>query len=75
MNMKINGLMNMELNEKLIPRPRSRFLKVKCLECQNEQIIFGCASTTVKCTVCDKVLAQPKGSKAKIRTQIEKVLT
>lgn len=65
----------MEFDEKLIRRPKSRFLKVKCLECGNEQTIFGCASTLVKCLVCDKVLAQPRGSKAKIRTQIEKVLT
>jgi len=68
-------MMLMEFGERLIPKPKSRFLKVKCLECGNEQIIFGCASTHVKCLVCDKVLALPCGSKAKIRTQIEKVLT
>ncbi|RLF61064.1 MAG: 30S ribosomal protein S27e, partial [Thermoplasmata archaeon] len=28
----------------LFPQPRSRFLKVKCSDCGNEQIIFGSAS-------------------------------
>ena len=60
---------------KLIPTPKSRFLKVKCLECQAEQVIFGCASTIVKCNTCGKVLAEPRGSKAKIKTQILTVLT
>ncbi|MHA1784627.1 MAG: 30S ribosomal protein S27e [Candidatus Helarchaeota archaeon] len=66
----------MESNIKgLIPMPKSRFLKVKCLDCQSEQIIFGCASTEVKCNACGKVLAQPRSSKAKIKTQIMAVLT
>ena len=59
----------------LIPMPKSRFLKVKCLECQAEQVIFGCAATIVKCNTCGKVLAEPRGSKAKIKTQILTVLT
>ncbi|MHA1194639.1 MAG: 30S ribosomal protein S27e, partial [Promethearchaeota archaeon] len=33
----------------LIPQPRSRFLRVKCLNCGNQQIVFGCAATDVKC--------------------------
>jgi len=27
--------------EKLVPKPRSKFLRVKCPECGNEQIIFS----------------------------------
>ena len=65
----------MEKLENIIPQPKSRFLRVKCLDCGTEQIIFGCASTVVKCLVCDKVLTQPRGSKAKIKTQIISVLT
>ncbi|MHA1733043.1 MAG: 30S ribosomal protein S27e [Promethearchaeota archaeon] len=57
-----------------IPEPRSRFLRVKCLDCDNEQIIFGCATTEVKCLVCGKVLLQSTGGKAKILTKILNVL-
>ncbi|NPB02043.1 MAG: 30S ribosomal protein S27e, partial [Methanopyri archaeon] len=32
----------------LVPQPRSRFLRVECVECGNEQIIFGNASTKVR---------------------------
>ena len=53
---------------------RSKFLKVKCNDCQNEQIIFGSASTKVDCTVCGKTLAEPHGGKAIIKTQIIEVL-
>jgi len=60
--------------EDLIPLPKSRFLKVKCLDCGNEQIIFGCASTQVKCLICSKVLAVPKGSKTEVKTKILAVL-
>ncbi|MHA1238556.1 MAG: 30S ribosomal protein S27e [Candidatus Odinarchaeia archaeon] len=61
--------------KEIIPQPKSKFLRVKCLDCNSEQIIFGCASTVVKCEVCGKVLAEPSGGKAKIRTRIISVLT
>jgi small subunit ribosomal protein S27e len=53
---------------------RSRFLKVKCNDCENEQVIFGCASTLVSCLVCGRTLAEPTGGKAFIKTQIVEVL-
>jgi small subunit ribosomal protein S27e len=53
---------------------KSKFLKVKCNDCQNEQIIFGSASTKVDCNVCGKTLAEPKGGKAEIKSQIIEVL-
>ena len=43
---------------------KSKFLKVKCNDCQNEQIIFGNATTRVDCTVCGRTLAEPSGGKA-----------
>jgi small subunit ribosomal protein S27e len=39
---------------------------VKCLDCENEQIIFGYASGEVKCLKCGKVLAKPTGGKARL---------
>jgi small subunit ribosomal protein S27e len=54
--------------------PRSKFLKVKCNDCGNEQVIFDHASSVVKCLVCDKTLAIPKGGKAEIKTQILEIV-
>ncbi len=59
----------------LIPKPRSVFLKVKCPKCANEQTVFERTSTYVKCTVCDELLAQPTGGKAKLRGEVVQQLT
>lgn len=50
------------------------YVKVKCHECGNEQIIFGKASTTPKCTSCDVALAQTTGGKAAITAEIVELL-
>ena len=47
-----------------------RFIKVKCPDCGNEQIIFERAATVVKCNVCGSVLAEPRGGKALIKGEI-----
>ena len=52
----------------------SKFLKVKCKKCKNEQVIFNKASTAVKCLVCGDVLAEPKGGKSEIKTKILEVV-
>lgn len=59
----------------LIPKPRSIFLNVKCPKCGNEQTVFERTSNYVKCTVCDELLAQPTGGKAKIRGEILQALS
>ena len=38
---------------------RSKFLKVKCPDCENEQLVFERASTIVECNICGGVLAEP----------------
>ncbi|MGQ4872521.1 MAG: 30S ribosomal protein S27e [Promethearchaeota archaeon] len=58
-----------------MPQPKSRFLRVKCLNCGNTQIVFGCAATEVRCLVCEKVLLQSTGGKARILTKILEVLS
>lgn len=50
------------------------FIKVKCHECGNEQVIFGKASTTPKCTSCGVDLAQTTGGKAAIKAEIIELL-
>lgn len=57
-----------------LKEPTSKFIKVRCNKCKNEQIIFGKPSTLIKCLVCEKALAEPQGGKAKIKAQILEVL-
>jgi len=56
--------------KELIPRPKSVFLKLKCLKCGNEQIVFERSSSFVKCKVCDEVIIEPSGGRAKIKGEI-----
>lgn len=53
---------------------KSKFLRVKCTDCGNEQVIFGSASTVVRCVVCSRTLAEPTGGKAEVKTQIVEVI-
>ena len=57
-----------------IKEPSSKFIKLRCPKCKNEQIIFGKASTEVKCLVCEKVLSEPSSGKAKIKARVLEVL-
>jgi small subunit ribosomal protein S27e len=52
---------------------RTRFLRVECSDCGNQQIIFGYPSTVVKCLACNKTIAKPTGGKGKIMVKIIKV--
>ena len=54
--------------------PTSKFIKVRCSKCKNEQIIFGKPSTKITCLVCQTILAEPLGGKAKVKARILEVL-
>ncbi len=58
---------------KLIPKPKSSFLRVKCLKCSNEQLLYSNAVNKVVCNVCGETLAEPSGGKAKIKGEIQAV--
>ncbi len=51
-------------------QPKSRFIKVRCNDCDNEQVLFDKATTTVLCHICGGKLAIPKGGKAVIKGKI-----
>jgi len=53
---------------------KSRFIKIRCPKCKNEQIMFGKASTVVKCLVCNKELAEPIAGKARVKARVLEVL-
>lgn len=54
--------------------PNSKFIKIRCPKCKNEQIMYGKASTDVKCLICGQTLAEPAGGKAKVKARILEVL-
>jgi small subunit ribosomal protein S27e len=52
----------------------SKFVKLRCTKCKNEQVVFGKASSKVACLVCGKELAEPTGGKTKVKSRILEVL-
>ena len=52
----------------------SKFVRVKCSKCKASQIIFGKASSKVKCLSCNATVAEPAGGKVKVRARVEEVL-
>ncbi|MBN1159749.1 MAG: 30S ribosomal protein S27e [Candidatus Diapherotrites archaeon] len=63
------------VKEAKVPMPKSRFLKVKCPKCKNEQVVFGCATTTVECKECGEKLSVPTGGKSNVIAKVLQVLS
>jgi small subunit ribosomal protein S27e len=59
---------------KQIKETKSKFIKIRCPKCKNEQIMFGKSSSQVKCLVCGKILAEPTGGKSKVKARVLEVL-
>ncbi len=57
-----------------VKEPVSRFVKVRCPKCKNEQVIFGKTSTVINCLVCGKAVAEPSGGKSRVKARILEVL-
>jgi len=53
---------------------RSKFLRVRCPDCEHEQVIFDRPSIVVKCLICGRTLAEPTGGKGDIKAEILEVL-
>jgi small subunit ribosomal protein S27e len=64
----------MKKSKVLVPEPNSKFLRVKCNSCGNEQTVFSHSSFPVRCTSCGEQLASPTGGKAKILGEVTRVL-
>ena len=54
--------------------PKSFFLKVKCLGCGNEQVVFSSAAKSVKCLGCNQVLADSGPGKILLRQNVVRAL-
>ena len=48
----------------------SSFLKAKCTDCGNEQVIFSKAATLISCQVCGATMAVPTGGKASVKAEV-----
>jgi len=53
---------------------KSKFIKVRCPKCKNEQIIFGKVASRIKCLVCENEIAESTGGKTKIKARILELL-
>jgi small subunit ribosomal protein S27e len=51
-------------------KPDSKFVKVRCKDCENEQVLFNKSSSVVSCHICGSKLAIPKGGKAEITGEL-----
>ncbi|MEM2020687.1 MAG: 30S ribosomal protein S27e, partial [Zestosphaera sp.] len=54
----------------LIPMPRTKFLKVKCPSCGNEQVVFDRTTFPVRCLICGTQLIYPTGAKARLAGEV-----
>jgi small subunit ribosomal protein S27e len=57
-----------------INEPSSKFVKVRCSKCKNEQVLFGKSSVVTQCLVCSTILSEPTGGKSRISARILEVL-
>ena len=55
-------------------KTESKFIKVRCKDCENEQVLFNKASSEVSCHICGSTLAKPSGGKAEIKGEILEVI-
>jgi len=59
---------------KVLKETKSKFIKIRCPKCKNEQIIFGKSSTKVGCLICGKTLSEPTGGRSKVKARVLEVL-
>lgn len=52
----------------------SNFVKVKCADCGNEQIVFSKPATVVACQTCGATLVRSTGGKGEIKGEVLEVL-
>jgi len=55
-----------------IPKPKTKFLKVKCASCGNDQIVFSNPASKIFCLVCNHALAESGAGHIKLKANIVK---
>jgi len=56
------------------PAPTTKFLKVKCGDCGNEQVVFSKPAMVIPCLVCGAVLALPNGGQVTYKGEVTATL-
>jgi small subunit ribosomal protein S27e len=64
----------MAQSESRLKETNSKFIRVRCSKCKNEQIIFGKSSCNIKCLVCENIIAESTGGKVKVKARILELL-
>ncbi|HLC86460.1 MAG TPA: 30S ribosomal protein S27e [Candidatus Nanoarchaeia archaeon] len=54
---------------------KTKFVKVRCNKCKNEQNIYSAVTTKTVCLVCEEVLAEPTGGKSRIHAKQLEILS
>lgn len=49
---------------------KASFVRVKCKDCENEQVTFYRVSSTVSCDVCGAILAEPTGGFSRYKGEV-----
>ncbi len=62
------------MSKRILPKTKSRFLKIKCLDCGNEQPVFNKCQTVAICLVCGASLSKPTGGHTEVRGEIINIL-
>ncbi len=64
--------MRENMKQDLIPKPRSKFLLVRCKECSNEVIVYSHTTKNIHCKSCNNLLVEKSGGYAIINAEIVK---
>lgn len=56
--------------KQIIQTPKSKFMRVACKKCKNEQFIYNKLASVAKCLKCGEVLAEPTGGEAFVKGKI-----
>ena len=54
----------------MIPKPRSNFLSVQCIRCEEQKVIFSHTTTDLFCKSCGELIAKKTGARANILGKI-----
>ena len=54
----------------LIPEHSSKFQKVNCNECKEENIVYSHATSQITCKSCGNVIAEPTGAVADLHGKV-----
>ncbi len=58
----------------MIKVSKTKFVRVHCNKCKNEQNIYSCVTTKVHCLVCNELLAEPTGGGSDIKAKVLEML-